>query len=55
MKAVVEELIGYAVEHKKFELKLIAYRRGRPESNQHSILIFVENSASFAFLYERSN
>ena len=52
---VIDDLTKHAREVFNFELKLAAYRRGRVENNEHRILIFVENSESFAFLYNQEN
>ncbi|CAF3942531.1 unnamed protein product [Rotaria sp. Silwood1] len=52
---VVDDLTKYINENHNFDLKLIAYRRGRSENNECRILIFVENSSSFAFLYNQKN
>jgi hypothetical protein len=41
--------------HKKFELKIVAYQRGRTETDECRILIFVENTQSFTFLYDLNN
>ena len=54
-KTVVDELITHAQSNLNFELKTIAYRKGRSEDKEHRILIFVENTESFAFLYDRQN
>jgi len=54
-KVVVDDLIKHALDSFNFELKTVAYRRGRTENNGCRVLIFVENSNSFAFLYETSN
>ncbi|CAF4912616.1 unnamed protein product, partial [Rotaria socialis] len=54
-KIVIDDLIKHANDNCLFELKTVAYRRGRSENNECRILIFVENSESFSFLYERSN
>ena len=54
-KVVVDDLIKHARENRNFELKTVAYRRGRTETNECRILIFVENTESFAFLYDQSN
>jgi hypothetical protein len=52
---VVDDLIKHALDSFNFELKTVAYRRGRTENKGCRVLIFVENSNSFAFLYETSN
>ena len=54
-KAVLDDLFIHAKENHNFELKTVAYRRGRSDENEYRILIFVENSESFAFLYDQSN
>ena len=54
-KTVVEELIKHALEKINFELKTFAYRHGRTENNECRILVFVENTESFAFLRKESN
>ena len=54
-KIVVDDLINHALTKSNFELKTIAYRRGKSENNEHRILIFVENAESFAFLYDNEN
>ncbi|CAF4559498.1 unnamed protein product, partial [Rotaria sp. Silwood1] len=54
-KIVVDDLIKHASDKWNFELKTIAYRKGRSENNEHRILIFVENSESFVFLHNHSN
>ncbi|CAF3324358.1 unnamed protein product [Rotaria sp. Silwood2] len=54
-KVVIDDLIKHASENFHFELKTVAYRRGRSEDNEHRILVFVENSESFSFLFERGN
>ncbi|CAF4182738.1 unnamed protein product, partial [Rotaria sp. Silwood2] len=54
-KTVIDDLIKNASEKFNFELRLVAYRRGRAESNDCRILIFVENSDSFMFLYNHEN
>jgi len=41
--------------HKKFELKIVAYQRGRTENDECRILIFVENTQSFAYPYDLNN
>ena len=38
-----------------FELKTITFRRGRPNTDECRVRIFVENSESFAFLYDGNN
>jgi hypothetical protein len=53
-KIVVDELIQHALNKCGFELKTNAYRRGCTENNEFRILIFVENSESFTFLYRCS-
>ncbi|CAF4870533.1 unnamed protein product, partial [Rotaria sp. Silwood1] len=54
-KVVIDDLMKHAKENFHFELKTIAYRCGRSENNECRILVFVENSESFSFLYERGN
>ena len=54
-KLVIDDLIKHARNNSNFELKTVAYRRGRAENNEWRILIFVENSESFTFLYDRNN
>ena len=54
-KVVVEDLIKHASESYTFELKTIAYRRARTVINECRILVFVENTESFAFLHNESN
>ncbi|CAF1294330.1 unnamed protein product, partial [Didymodactylos carnosus] len=53
-KTVVEDLIKHAFEKLNFELKTVAYRRGRTENNECHILVFRENTESFAFLRKES-
>jgi hypothetical protein len=54
-KNVIDDLINHARNNVNFELKTVAYQRGRAENNECRILIFVENSESFAFLYNHDN
>jgi hypothetical protein len=54
-KIVIDDLIKHALNSSNFELKTVAYRRGRAENNECRILIFVENSESFTFLYDQNN
>ncbi|CAF1296445.1 unnamed protein product [Rotaria sp. Silwood1] len=54
-KVVIDDLIKHASENFHFELKMAGHRRGRSENNKCRILVFVENSESFAFLYESGN
>ena len=54
-KTAVEDLIRHAVDNWSFELKTVAYRRGRLENNEHCIVIFVDNSYSFVFLHDQKN
>ena len=54
-KLVVDSLIAHARDNHNFELKTVAYRRGRSEASEFRTLIFVENSESFAFLYDENN
>ena len=54
-RTVVDDLIRYAADNWNFELKAVAYRRGRSENNEYRILIFVENSDSFVFLHDQKN
>lgn len=54
-KSVMEDLIKHARTSFQFELKTIAYRRAHAENNEYRLLIFVENSESFVFLFDRSN
>ena len=54
-KTVVEDLMKHALEKHNFELKTVAYRRGRTENHECRILVFVENTESFAFLRKESN
>ncbi|CAF3184528.1 unnamed protein product [Rotaria sp. Silwood2] len=54
-KVVIDDLIKHASENFHFELKMAGHRRGRSENNECRILVFVENSESFSFLFERGN
>ena len=54
-KLVVDELLNHGINNKNFELKMAAYRRGHSENNEHRLLVFVENTESFAFLYNLDN
>ena len=54
-KVVVDELLKHAMENRSFTLKTVAYRRAWSENDDCRILTFVENSESFAFLYDDSN
>ncbi|CAF4422463.1 unnamed protein product [Rotaria sp. Silwood2] len=54
-KLVIDDLTKFIRENVNFELKMIAYRRGRSENNECRILIFVENSESFLCLYNQQN
>ncbi|CAF2092313.1 unnamed protein product [Rotaria magnacalcarata] len=54
-KIVIDDLIKHESGNCHFELKTVAYRRDWFENNECRILIFVENSESFSFLYERNN
>ncbi|CAF4123578.1 unnamed protein product [Rotaria magnacalcarata] len=54
-KGVIDDLIKLANENFHFELKMAGHRRGRSENNECRILVFVENSESISFLYERGN
>ena len=54
-KTVIEELTEHATRTFGFELKIVAYGRGRSDDNEHGILIFSESSQSFTFLYEQDN
>ena len=54
-KLVIDDLMKHALDILNFELKTVAHRRGRSYDNEHRILIFVENSESFAFLYDSGN
>ena len=54
-KTVVEDLMKHALEKLNFKLKTVAYRRGRTENNECRILVFVENTESFAFLRKEGN
>lgn len=51
-KVIVDDLIKHAQDNHNFKVKLVAVRRGRAESNQCRILMFVEDSRSFAFLLD---
>ena len=54
-KAVVDELVTHALKALHFELKIVGYRRARSENTECRVLLFVENSESFAFLYDKSH
>lgn len=54
-KVIVDELLKHAADRWNFALKTVAYRRGRADNDDCRILIFVENSESFAFLYNDDN
>ena len=54
-KNVVDDLITHAWKVCSFELKTVAYRRARAENNECHVLVFVENTESFAFLYDKSH
>jgi hypothetical protein len=54
-KIVVDDLIKHARDNLNFELKTVAYRRSRTDNDECRVLIFVENSESFAFLYDHGN
>lgn len=54
-KLVINDLINHARNVLNFDLKIIAHRRGHAENNEHRLLIFVENTESFAFLYDQAN
>ena len=54
-KTVVDGLIKHAFDNSNFELKTVAYRKGRMENNEHRILVFVENNESLVFFYNHSN
>ena len=54
-KTVIDDLTKHASEILNFKLRLVAYRRGRAENNECRILIFVEDSESFMFLYYQEN
>lgn len=54
-KKVLDDLITHARNNCNFELKTVAYRRGRTVDNEYRVLIFVENSESFVFLYNTDN
>ena len=54
-KNVVDDLITHALKAFSFELKTVAYRRARAENNECRVLVFVENTESFAFLYDKSH
>ena len=54
-KSVVDDLITHALKAFNFELKTVAYRRARAENNECRVLVFVENTESFSFLYDKSH
>ena len=54
-KIVVDSLIQHARENHNFELRLVAFRCGSSENSEYRVLVFVENSQSFAFLYDGNN
>ena len=54
-KTVVDDLIKHAFDNSNFELKTVAYRKGRSENNEHRTLVLIENIESFVFLYNHSN
>jgi hypothetical protein len=54
-KSVVDDLITHGSKAFSFELKNVAYRRARAENNECRVLVFVENTESFAFLYNKSH
>ena len=54
-KVIVDGLVKHAQDNHNFKVKLAAFRRGRAESNQCRILLFVEDSRSFAFLLDDNN
>jgi hypothetical protein len=54
-KTVVDELVMHASKAYNFELKIVGYRRARSENTECRVLLFVENSESFAFLYDKSH
>ena len=54
-KTEVDDLITRALKACSFELKTVAYRRARAENNECRVLVFVENTESFAFLYDKSH
>ena len=54
-KTVVDDLITHALKAFSFELKTVAYRRARAENNECRVLVFVENTESFSFLYDKSH
>ena len=54
-KTVVDELITHASNAFNFELNIAGYRRARTENSECRVLLFVENSESFAFLYDKSH
>ncbi|CAF3349295.1 unnamed protein product [Rotaria socialis] len=54
-KIAIDDLTKHASEHLNFDLRMVPYRRGRAENNECRILIFVENSESFVFLYNQEN
>lgn len=54
-KSVVDDLIKHAAKAFGLELKPVAYRRARAENNDCRVLVLVENTESFAFLYDKSH
>ena len=54
-KTVVDELVTHASNAFNFELKIAGYRRARSENSEYRMLLFVENSESFAFLYDKNH
>ena len=53
-KLLTENLIKHESANFNFELKMIAYRRERSESDDFRILLFMENSEWFVFFYDQS-
>lgn len=51
-EVIVDDLIKWAQDNHKFKLKLVACRHDRAESNQCRVVVFVEDSRSFAFLLD---
>ena len=54
-KSVIDDLITHVLKAFSFELKTVAYRRARAENNECRILVFVKNTESFTFLYDKSH
>ena len=52
-KTVVDSLVTHALKASSFELDTVAYRRAGAENNEYRVLVFVEKTESFAFLYDK--